>query len=102
MAMTRRIIVTAIVSVATLLAQTPAEQTELRNAADGGDATSQFKLGSIYAQGKVVPQDYAEAARWYRKAADQGLASAQVSLASMYYQGSGVPQNYAESIRWMR
>ncbi len=30
----------------------------------------------MYANGQGVPQDYAEAARWYRMAAEQGDASA--------------------------
>ena len=34
--------------------------------AEQGDATIQFALGSMYAFGKGVPQDYAEAVKWYR------------------------------------
>ena len=45
-------------------------------------------------------QDYAEAARWYRKAAEQGNAIAQTNLGTMYFQGQGVPQDYAEAVRW--
>ena len=30
----------------------------------------------MYANGDGVPQDYAEAVKWYRKAADQGQAAA--------------------------
>jgi len=37
-----------------------------------------------------VPQDYAEAVRWYRKAADQGIAEAQFSLGIAYANGVGV------------
>jgi TPR repeat protein len=47
-----------------------------------------------------VLQDYAEAARWYRKAAEQGNAIAQTNLGTMYFQGQGVPQDYAEAVRW--
>jgi uncharacterized protein len=42
-----------------------------------GFAKAQFALASMYYDGKGVPQDYAEAARWYRKAAEQGDALAQ-------------------------
>jgi hypothetical protein len=49
-----------------------------------------------------VPQDYAEALRWYRKAADQGYTKAQYDLGNMYYHGRGMPQNYAEALRWYR
>ena len=63
---------------------------------------AQYDLGYLYSQGKGVSQDYAEAARWYRKAADQGYAKAQHDLGYMYSQGSGVTQDYAEAARWYR
>ena len=34
----------------------------------------QYNLGLLYHHGRGVPQDYAEAMRWYRKAAEQGVA----------------------------
>jgi TPR repeat protein len=54
----------------------------------------------MYEQGQGVPQDYAEAVRWYRKAADQGHAGAQLFLGLMYDRGQGVPQDYAEAVHW--
>jgi TPR repeat protein len=56
----------------------------------------------MYRRGQGVPQDYTEAARWYRKAAEQGDASAQCNLGYMYDRGRGVPQDYAEGARWYR
>jgi hypothetical protein len=47
-----------------------------------------------------VPQNYAEAVKWYRKAADQGLAGAQNMLGFMYDLGHGVPQNYVRAHMW--
>jgi TPR repeat protein len=47
--------------------------------------------------GRGVAQDFAEAARWYRKAADQGNAPGQASLGDMYAHGQGVTQDYAEA-----
>ena len=41
----------------------------------------------MYEHGEGVPQDYAEAVRWYRLAADQGYASAQYNLGVMYNNG---------------
>ena len=49
-----------------------------------------------------MPQDYAEAAKWYRKAAEQGLAAAQFSLGFIYANGQGVPQDYAQAAKWYR
>ncbi len=55
-----------------------------------------------YARGQGVPQNYAEAVKWYRLAADQGNAFAQYNLGLMYANGEGVPQNYAEALKWYR
>ena len=49
-----------------------------------------------------MPQDNAEAVRWYRLAAGQGDASAQSNLGFMYQEGRGVPQDNAEAVRWYR
>ncbi len=74
----------------------------MRKAADQGLAQAQFALANSYYYGKGVPQDYADAVRWYRRAADQGDAKAQYGLASTYYNGKGIPQDYAEAVRWCR
>ena len=49
-----------------------------------------------------VPQDYAEAMKWFRLAADQGIAIARAELGFMYANGQGVPQDYAEAAKWLR
>ena len=56
----------------------------------------------MYAHGHGVPQDYAEALKWYRLAAAQGDAEAQLNLGVMYAHGHGVPQDYAEALKWFR
>ena len=50
--------------------------------------------------GQGVPQDYAEAVKWYRLAADQGFAAAQFNLGTMYYNGQGVPKDLVEAYAW--
>jgi len=67
---------------------------QLQTAAQSGDANAQDILGFMYYNGRGVPQDYAQAAYWYRKAADQGDAGAQYILGFMYLKGLGVPQDY--------
>ena len=59
-------------------------------------------LGVSYETGRGVPQDDAEAVRWYWLAADQGVALAQSTLGLMYSIGRGVPQDEAEAVRWYR
>ena len=56
----------------------------------------------MYALGRGVPEDDAEAVRWYRMAAEQGHAGAQYNLAVMYALGRGVPEDDAEAVRWYR
>ena len=56
----------------------------------------------MYGTDEGVPQDYAEAVKWFRLAADQGDASAQFNLGFRYYAGEGVPQDYGEAVKWYR
>ena len=47
-----------------------------------------------------MPEDDAEAVRWYQMAAEQGYARAQYNLGVMYADGEGVPEDDAEAVRW--
>ncbi len=67
-----------------------------------GDAVAQYNLGVKYHEGQGVPQDYAEALKWYRKAAEQGLANAQYNIGILFEAGRGVPQDTAEAVKWYR
>lgn len=68
--------------------------------AEKGDAHAQYNVALIYARGQGVPQDYKQAAEWYRKAAEQGVAAAQYNLGVMYSNGQGVPQDPQEARKW--
>ena len=48
-----------------------------------------------YTAGRGVPQDYAEALKWYRLAAEQGDSAAQFELGIAYSAGEGVEQERA-------
>jgi len=55
-------------------------------------------LGGLYFDGGLgVPQDYAQAASWYRKAAEQGNDGAQYKLGVLYCYGLGLPQDYTQA-----
>jgi hypothetical protein len=71
-------------------------------AAEQGDADAQYKLGIAYCQGDNVPQDDAQAAKWFRKAAEKGFALAQNNLGVLYYKGEGVPQDNEQAAQWFR
>ena len=75
---------------------------ELRVLAEKGDAAAQTTLGLRYMLGDGVPQDDAEAVRWFRLAAEQEHADAQMGLAGAYQEGRDVPQDNAEALRWGR
>ena len=51
----------------------------------------------MYANGRGVPKDEAEAVKWYRKAADQGDAKAQVELGECYMCGFGIERDLTEA-----
>ena len=74
----------------------------LRARAALGNRKAQFRLASSYYFGKGVPQDYAEALRWYKMAADQGEPDAEDGLGYMYFAGRGSKQDYAEALRWYK
>ena len=63
---------------------------------------AQYRLGAHYYSGKGVPQNYAEAIKWFRLAAEQGLDRAQFVLGKSYQDGRGVPQNHVEAEKWLR
>jgi len=73
-----------------------------RQLAEQGHQWAQRRLGSMYADGKGVPQDYQEAVKWYRLAAAQGNTPAQYSLGLAYEKGQGVSQDFQEAIKWYR
>ena len=73
---------------------------EYKAKGEQGDAKAQFNLGVCYENGNGVPQDYAEAVKWFRKAAEQSFLQAQRSLGICYYKGRGVEKNVVEAYAW--
>ena len=73
---------------------------ETMAAAKQGAAYAQYNLAFMYANGEGVPENDAEAVKWYRKAADQGDADAQFNLGVMYDNGEGVPENSIRAYVW--
>jgi hypothetical protein len=69
--------------------------------AERGDPIAQVYLGFMFETGRGVPQDYSEAAMWYRRSAEQGNGTAQYSLGMLYDKGFGVPRDFVEAHRWL-
>jgi hypothetical protein len=59
-------------------------------------------LGDAYEHGRGVPQDYAEAAQWYRRAAEHGIAPSLCSLGIFCRDGLGVAKDIQEAEKWLK
>jgi TPR repeat protein len=73
---------------------------DLRKRAEFGDAYAQWMLGTRYHNGEGVPQDDAQAMRWFVRAADQGYVDAQATSGAYYWAGRGVPKDLAKAYFW--
>jgi hypothetical protein len=71
------------------------------DAADLGNALSQFSVGQMYDRGTAPDRNFARAAHYYGLAANQGMARADYALARLLYDGMpGLPRNRREA--WER
>jgi TPR repeat protein len=64
------------------------------------EADADYLRGVRLAQGEGVKQDYAEAAKFYRRAAEKGHAPAQYWLAFLYEHGLGVELDFKQAAAW--
>ncbi|MGH6710972.1 MAG: tetratricopeptide repeat protein [Bradyrhizobium sp.] len=69
--------------------------------AERGEPSAQTYLGFMFETGRGVPQNYTEAAMWYRRAAEQGDSLAQHALGMLYDKGQGVPRDIVEAGKWL-
>jgi localization factor PodJL len=67
----------------------------LREAALAGDASAAYEVAVRFADGRLVPANNEEAARWLERAAKKGFAPAQFRLGALYEKGLGVKKNLA-------
>ncbi len=70
--------------------------------AEKGNAVAQYRMGTLYAEGRGVTQDDAAAATWFLKSAEQGNASAQYDLAVSFAEGIGVKKDAEAAATWFR
>ena len=68
--------------------------------AEQGDAAGQYGLGTMYAAGEGLLQNYNVALKWFNLAAAQGDVAAQFNLGLMYDQGHGVSENDETAVEW--
>ncbi|OQX19342.1 MAG: hypothetical protein BWK76_04965 [Desulfobulbaceae bacterium A2] len=72
----------------------------LLQAAEAGKSTSlsRYILGYSYLKGELMPQNYAEARRWYGLAAAAGYRQAKNDLAFMHYNGLGGDRDLRQAL----
>ncbi len=73
----------------------------LETAAARGHASAAFRLGKIYADGELTPQNFADSFKYYRLAAAAGVSEARHNLGAAYASGRGVKRDYAEGLAWL-
>lgn len=76
------------------------EIAQLRQRAEKGYVRQQVELAAAYMTGRGVPQDFAEAARWYRKAALAGDSEAENQMGYFCQYGIGVPVDLQRAFHW--
>ncbi|MCL2713260.1 MAG: SEL1-like repeat protein [Alphaproteobacteria bacterium] len=85
---------------------------KLRRAALQGDPAAAYEVGLRFAQGRGapenyllgrdLPQNYPQAAQWFRKAERAGVVPAAFQLAILYENGQGVPRDADRAIHSYR
>ena len=97
-----RIIIFVLLTLSTIVSAQDSDLGATKSLAEQGDAKAQFNLGYMYDNGDGIPENDAEAVKWYRLAAEQGYLKAQFNLGVMYKKGDGIPENDLEAVKWFR
>ncbi len=65
-------------------------------------AAAKNRIGILYERAFGVPQDYAEALKWFQQAAALGNGFAQGNIGDYYFYGIGRARSFSEALRWYR
>lgn len=82
--------------------QSPNTLERLRQAAEHGDPSTQYRLGKLLLQGNEIPKDAKDAVRWLTESADQGNQYAQYALGKIYLLGKDVPKDFEAARIWFQ
>ena len=72
---------------------------KFKEVADKDDHRAMYALGSMYAAGKGVDQDYSKAFEFFSRAARYGRFDARFKMGIMYEEGLGTEQDYRRAAR---
>jgi uncharacterized protein len=79
------------------------DKSQIIQAANEGNADSQYILGDMYAEGDRVTKNLVEAFIWWKKAADQGHENAITKVAMALERGEGVELDVAQAMNyWLK
>jgi uncharacterized protein len=73
----------------------------IMKSAQAGDPIAQYKLATMYYEGKGIPRDDEEAVKWFLQAAQFDHIEAQYVLGVMYEKGHGVPRDDDQAYKWI-
>jgi hypothetical protein len=75
---------------------------DFRRAAEAGYGDGAYSYGVLLREGKGVPLDIGESARWLKRAADAGVVAGQVEYAIMLFNGVGVAKDEAGAAKLLQ
>ncbi|MCF8055086.1 MAG: sel1 repeat family protein [Desulfocapsa sp.] len=88
-------------SVVTAMAAEGEYESDILQAAHGGDAGSQFALALLYEYGgDLIPRSPEQSVVWFEKAGNAGVAGACLYLGLKYEHGSSVSQDFSRAACW--
>ncbi len=70
-------------------------------AAEQGDSTAQYRLGTLYSKGLGVPQNYAQAARWFRRASQPSHSYPREELLALCETRGLLPAEFEKTVIWL-
>ena len=74
----------------------------LKPLANNGNPLAQTIVGGIFRELTTLPDNFAEAMRWFQMAAEQGFPLAQLNLGIMHLDGLGCPRNPMVAAGWFQ
>ncbi|MDD9900977.1 MAG: peptidoglycan-binding protein [Alphaproteobacteria bacterium] len=80
----------------------PRKLADMEARAFEGVHEAQHDLGTLYAAGELVAQDFKRAAYWFGRASEGGIANADYNLGVMFQQGMGVGRDVNKAMGWYK
>ncbi|MBI1212160.1 MAG: sel1 repeat family protein [Alphaproteobacteria bacterium] len=74
----------------------------LRPLAQAGNKAAALPVGTMYEKGQGVPQDFAEALKWYLLGASEGDDESKTNAGRMYLFGKGTKKDFAAAMKWFQ